>query len=978
MRFSIKPLLFLVVVLIPTASFAAESDAERLAHFEKKIRPVLVKHCYECHSEKAAKGNKLKGGLLLDTKAGTLAGGDSGPSVVPGKPGESPLLAALKYESFEMPPKGKLPPDVIRDFEQWIEHGAIDPRIGEVASAASKKTIDIAAGRQFWAYKQPQTLSLPNVKETAWPRGDVDRFVLAKVEGAKLKPAADADPVVLVRRVYFDLWGLPPTPEQMDEFLADVAQATQTEKSRGLDAALERLVDKLLKSPHFGERWGRHWLDVARYAESLTLRGFVLKDAWRYRDFVINAFNNEMPYDQFIREQIAGDLLVESGDSLEVKRRKMAATSFLAIGNTNLEEQDKKTLVMDVVDEQLETVCKAFLAQTIGCARCHDHKFDPIPTKDYYALAGILKNSKTLEHSNVSKWMEVPLPSTPEQEAVIQQHNAQMSSMKQEIEQLKKLMKGGDKQAAKSKNATAKRVSVTVKDLLGVVVDDSQAKKVGDWTQSSFTKPYIGDGYSHDGNGGKGAKTLTFDPDLPTSGKYEVRLAYSGDPSRSEKVPVTVFSGDGEKTIYVDQTEDPPIDDLFISLGQYKFEVGGQSFVLISNEDTKGYVTADAVVFIPVEKLPTNDGKKDASLLAVNGADSPAEKLDTAKMQERMKKLEEELKAAEKSGPKRETVISVIEESKIEDVRIHIRGNVQTLGDVVPRGFLQVATYGTPTLPNDKQSGRRELADWLASKENPLTARVMVNRVWHWLFGVGLVRTTDNFGSTGETPSHPELLDHLAARFMSEGWSVKKLIREIVLSHTYRQSSDATAEQLTADPENRLLSHMNRRRLEAECLRDAMLLASGRLQLEVGGPTFDTALASDFGFAHKDTRRSVYSPLFRNARLELVEVFDAADPSTVTGKRNVSTVAPQALFLMNHPFVIDESRNSAKRLLDVPNQSDEDRIQSAYRQLLGRVPTTAERDIALNFVRARSSDPQAAYAALLQTLIGSIDFRYLK
>jgi len=957
---------------------AAETDTERLAFFEKKIRPVLVKHCYECHSEKAAKGNKLKGGLLLDTKVGVLAGGDSGPSIVPGKPGESPLLAAMKYESFEMPPKGKLPAQVIRDFEQWIEDGAIDPRVDDTAVAAVKKTIDIEAGRQFWAYKQPQTVPLPSVTETTWSRGDVDRFVLAKLEHAKLKPTKDADPVVLVRRIYFDVWGLPPTPEQIDEFLADIAQGSPTDKSKSLDAALERLVDKLLKSSHFGERWGRHWLDVARYAESLTLRGFVLKDAWRYRDFVIDAFNTEMPYDQFIREQIAGDLLIESSDSLDVKRRKMAATTFLALGNTNLEEQDKKTLVMDVVDEQLETVCKAFLAQTIGCARCHDHKFDPIPTRDYYALAGIFKNSKTLEHSNVSKWMEVPLPTTPEQEAVFQQHAEHVSEMKRELDRLKKQMKDAEKsERAKPRNNGG--TSIAVADLIGVVVDDERAKKVGDWTQSDFTKPHVANGYLHDSNSGKGERTLTFDPDLPTTGKYEVRLAYSPGETRSAKVPVTVFSGDGEKTIYVDQTDDPPIDNAFISLGQYKFEVGGQSFVLISNEDTKGYVTADAVVFIPVEKLPTqNEVTTAASQLAATSTQKPTEKLDPAKMQERMKKLENELKSVEKLAPKRDTVISVVEESKIENARIHIRGNVQTLGEVVPRGFLQVATYGTPTMPSDKQSGRRELADWLASKDNPLTARVIVNRVWHWLFGAGLVRTTDNFGTTGELPSHPELLDHLAARFMNEGWSMKKLVREIVLSRTYRQSSDATPERLAADPENRLFSHANRRRLEAECLRDAVLLASGRLQLEVGGPTFDTTVASDFGFVHKDTRRSVYSPSFRNARIELIEVFDAADPSTVTGKRNVSTVAPQALFLMNHSFVIDESRNSAKRLLDVPNQSDEERLQSAYRRLLGRVPTDAEQRIALKFIRDRSSDPLSAYAMLMQALLASIDFRYVR
>ena len=969
--------------LLPVIISAAENDAEQLAFFEKKIRPVLVKHCYECHSDKAAKSNKIKGGLRVDTKQALLAGGDSGPGVVPGKPGESALIAALKYESFEMPPKGKLPADVIRDFETWIEQGAIDPRLDVTPNATTKKSIDLEAGRQFWSYKPLQNVPVPAVKDAKWARGDIDRFVLAKLDGAKLAPASDADPVTLVRRVYFDAWGLPPTPAQIDAFLTDVS-AHQGD----LNHALEKLVDQLLASPHFGERWGRHWLDVARYAESLTLRGFVLKDAWRYRDYVIDAFNQDMPFDQFVREQLAGDLLVEADDSLDVKRRKLIATSFLALGNTNLEEQDKKTLVMDVVDEQLETVCKAFLAQTIGCARCHDHKFDPIPTRDYYALAGIFKNSKTLEHSNVSKWMEVALPMTAEQEAEIKKHTAQVSAMKQEIEQLKKLVKGDDKSAAAKANPKekkdSKRGSIAIADLPGIVVDDTQAKKVGDWTSSAFSKPFVGEGYVHDGNKEKGAKTLTFDPDLPTTGKYEVRLAYSGDSGRASKVPVTVFSADGEKTILVDQSEEGPIDEIFVSLGQYRFEVGGQSFVLISNEDTSGHVTADAVVFIPVEKLAELEKAKketpkaDTPSIVPSTATVETAKPHPAQMQARMKQLEDDLKSLEKTGPKRDTVITVVEEAKIENARVHIRGSVQTLGDVVPRGFLQVATYGSPSLPDERHSGRRELADWLVQRDNPLTARVMVNRVWHWLFGSGLVRTTDNFGSTGEVPSHPELLDHLAQRFIADGWSVKRLVRELVLSRTYRQSSQATAEQLAADPENRLFAHTNRRRLEGECLRDAILLASGRLKTEGGGPSFDLALSADFGFTHQDSRRTVYSPAFRNARIELVEVFDAADPSTVTGKRNTSTVAPQALFLLNHPFVLDESKAASKRLLEIPNQSDSERLQSAYRHVLGRVPSSAEHEIALRFIRDRSADPQSAYAALFQTLWASIDFRFVK
>ena len=920
----------LEVVLASPAG--AADDPAGLAFFEQKIRPVLVKECYACHS---ATAKALKGGLRLDSRAGMLAGGDTGPAIVPGKPEESPLLEALRHEGLAMPPKSKLPDAVVADFERWVKLGAPDPRTETVARPV-KPGIDVEAGRSFWAYQAPRRHAPPAVNATDWPRNDVDRFVLSALEARGLKPVADAEKVTLARRLYFDLIGLPPTPEELDAFLDNRSPT-----------AYEALVDRLLASPHFGERWARHWFDVVRFAESITLRGMVFKHAWRYRDYVIEALNDDLPYDRFLREQIAGDLLPAA--STADRRRGRIATTFLVMGNTNLEEQDKPQLVMDVVDEQLDTIGKAFLAQTIGCARCHDHKFDPIPTRDYYAMAGILRNTRAMNHANVSAPIEVALPVPADREAAIAEYDATHARLTARLKD--------ERQRAGSLAALAKG-PIAAKDLPGIVVDDSQARKVGMWTDSRVTGTYVGAGYVHEQGAPKGESTITFQPDLPETGSYEIWLAYSQGGSRCASVPVTVMSADGEKSITVDESAVPPIDGRFVSLGRYQCEKDGQTYVLISNEGTKGVVTADAVVFLPPDRVPP---APDAGALAAAGT---------------VRALERQLKALEASAPVREMVMSVQEETEIGDTKIHVRGSVHTLGEVAPRGFLRVATVGDVAPLPSQESGRRELADWLTAETNPLTARVFVNRAWHWLFGSGLVRTTDNFGTTGEKPSHPELLDDLAVRFMQEGWSVKSLVRRIVLSRTYRLSTADDSKNTAADPDNRLVWRMNRRRLDAECIRDAILSVSGRLRLDMGGQTFKPALVADYGYKNDETLRSVYLPVFRNALPDLFEVFDFADPSMVVGCRNVSTVAPQALYLMNHPFVIEQARAAARHLLAEPARNDEDRATRAYRLTLGRAPTEPERRVALEFV-AGSRESEAAWAMVFQALLASIDFRYV-
>lgn len=945
---------------------ASPLTAEQTEFFEKKIRPVLVKHCYECHSQEAEKSGQLKGGLRVDTREGLSAGGESGAALEAGKPEDSLLLEALRYETFKMPPRGQLPAEVIADFAAWIKMGAPDPRVG--ATIQKRVGIDLEAGRRHWAYQPVRDWPVPEVQDVAWPATTIDRFVLAKLESRELKPVADASRETLIRRLTFDILGLPPTPEQIDDFVKD---------SRS--DAYESLVERVLGAPQFGERWGRHWLDVVRYADSVTLRGFILPEAWRYRDYVIDSFNADRPFDQFVREQVAGDLLPAT--NLAERQRQAIATTFLTLGNTNLEEQDKVQLRMDVVDEQLDAITKGLLAQTVTCARCHDHKFDPIPTRDYYALAGILRNAQTLEHANVSKWLELPLPLDPESEERFQKQEAQVAALQDQIKAAEKQLTLLAAAAGEAKSHVPEVVAA--QDLPGIVVDDAQAKQVGEWKLSQSVKPYIGAGYLHDIDSGKGAKTLTFQPEFPKPGIYEVRLAYTAGGNRTKAAAVTVFSADGEKTVSVNQQQAPSIDGRFVSLGQYRFEQNGQGFVIVSNEGTQGHVIADAVQFLSTD--PAEVGTKRTPAPTIDPADPQLQQVQAERQlqTEKVSRLKKELQQLTSQGPQRPRFMSVREESKVEDCAIHIRGTVHNLGATVPRGFLSVVDVQSSTpLPTD-QSGRRELGDWLASPQNPLPARVMANRVWHWLLGSGIVRTTDNFGTTGETPSHPELLDHLASRFVTDGWSVKSLVRQIVLSRTYRLSATGSPDLQRLDPENQLFGRAHRRRQDAECLLDAMLMASGRLDLQMGGTTIRPGISSDFGYEPRTNRRAVYWPVFRNALPELFEVFDFPDPSMVSGRRNVSTVAPQALFLMNSGFVREQSVQAARRLLAEQPADDSARINLAFRRLLGRFPTAPELAIAVKYVEpiaaAENTENHRVerWAQLVQAIVSSVDFRYL-
>jgi hypothetical protein len=779
--------------------FNDQPTQEQIAFFEKKIRPVLVEHCHKCH---AADAEKIKGGLVLDTRDGLRKGGDTGPAIAPGDPNKSLLIKALRYkdESMQMPPKQKLPDAVVADFEQWVKMGVPDPRGG--GAKLVKNEIDIEAGRQFWAFQPPKKAAPPAVKDAAWPKSDVDRFLLAGLEAKGLKPVADADRRTLIRRVYLDLIGLPPTPEQADDFANDPSPS-----------ALEKVVDRLLGSPHFGERWGRHWLDVARYAESTGKTvNFNYPHAWRYRDYVIAAFNADKPFDLFVKEQLAGDLLPAKDD--KDRAENVIATGFLAVGTKALNERNRLQFDMDQVDEQIDTFSQAFLGVTAACARCHDHKFDPIPMRDYYALAGIFRSTETCY--GTIRFIQANHP-TP----------------------LIQLPPGSVQPASDAKLSEKERADIEkrIKDLQEQMGKEEAIRRLFTFAQISLNRARL-DSFEKDGT-----------PKLQAMG----------------------------------------VRDRFRSF------------------------------------------------------DSP----------------------------------------------VFARGEVDKPGEVVPRGVLQVVGTSQPKVRRGS-SGRLELANWVAAKDNPLTARVYVNRVWLHLFGRGIVPTPDNFGASGLPPSNQPLLDHLAVSFVEDGWSTKKLVKRLVLSRAYQLSAKFDDANHTADPDNALVWRMTPGRLDAETIRDSILAVSGRLDPTPArgsavaaagdGPSIaPRRLGMQLATAAVDDRhRSVYLPVVRDNLPEVLDLFDAADPSLVSGERANTTVPAQALFLLNNPFVLRQADAAADRLL-AAGGTDSDKVRLAYRLFFARPATDREVVAAEAFLAkypagGRFRSKREPWAALCQAMFASAEF----
>jgi mono/diheme cytochrome c family protein len=725
---------WLLALAAPAAAADNRPRSAAEEFFEKKIRPLLVENCQECHGPR-----KQRGGLRLDSRAALLTGGDSGPAIVPGKPNASLLIKAVHYgDKLQMPPKGRLKRSQVADLARWVEQGAPWPdtsakvRIVPPPSKGGMQVTD--KDRQFWSFRPVADPPLPGVADRAWPRTSVDFFILSTLEAKKLRPVAAADKRTLIRRATFDLLGLPPTPAEIASFLKDESPE-----------AFARVVDRLLASPHYGERWGRHWLDIARYGEDQahTFQARLYPQGYRYRDWVVKAFNDDMPYDRFVKEQIAADLLGPG------RLENLPALGFFALGPVYYGDPKK----LDQYDDRIDTLARGFLGLTVACARCHDHKFDPIPTADYYSLAGVFASTD---------YVEAPL--VPQQ--VVEETKRKQAEQDQK-----------DKKDPKAKKNKKKR---------------------------NGPPPYP---YAH--------------------ALKDVR-------------PVTM--------------------------------------------------------------------------------------------------------------------------------KVHVRGNPATLGADAPRHFLSVLDRSGKLF--SKGSGRLELAEAIASKDNPLTARVLVNRVWQHHFGKGLVRTASNFGKLGELPSHPELLDHLASEFIRSGWSIKKLHRRIMLSATYRLSGQLSAANQAVDPENRLCWRSSRKRLEVEAWRDAMLAVAGNLDGTLGGPSVNLADANN-------RRRTLYGRVSRHELDSLLRLFDFPDPNITSGERSVTTVPLQQLFVLNSEFMARNARTLAARLASV-NEPNEVRIQRAFVSLYGRPPTGEELQLGLDFLAAGPLKSQLTrWEQYAQVLLSANEFLYV-
>ena len=955
-------LLFCTVGFVAWASASlkaddAELDAsdDRVVFFENKVRPLLVKRCLDCHSSDA----EINGGLALDSKAGWQLGGDSGPAINQDDWQKSLLWIATNYRNphLQMPPDGKLAEPEIEIIRTWLSQGAVDPRVATTVKKTNSAALSVEDSQQHWAYRKIESNRVTNPTN---PSGNViDAFLSPRQASAGLEPADKASMSVLRQRLWLDLHGLRPDA---------VAIQTSPEFNQEWDEqAYDQYVESLLASPRFGERFARHWMDAVRFAESITLRGFVLSDAWRYRNYLIRSFNSDKSISQFFREQIAGDLM--PSDNVEQRTEQLTATSMLAIGDTNLEEQDKRQLEMDYVDEQLDMIGRVLLGQTIGCARCHDHKFDPIPTRDYYALAGILKSSIALDHSNVSNWVRVPLPLDSQTENTFASIASEKADLKKQLETIKKRLQS-------SSNSSSSLV-VATEDLDGIVVDDDSAQKTGDWQASSSVKVYVGSGYLHDQNTGKGTKSVRFEPKNLKPGTYRVRLSYSPGENRTNAAMVRIFSADGEDVVRIDQTVKPKDNGLWQTLGSYRFEPNGQATVVISNQDSTGHVVADAVQFLP-------DAANEKETLN-ESASKPVSvsKQDLESLRKKAALLEAELKKLQSRLDNRPMVISVRPMDKPMDLAIHVRGSVHQLGAVVPRGYLSCVPSMETTVPIGQDSnGRLELANWIASDENPLSARVYVNRVWYWLMGDGIVRSIDNFGTTGELPSHPELLDFLTLQFIQHGWSTKWLVREIVRSESYQRSSRCSSDALEKDPDNRLFARGCVRRLDAEAIRDSLLSISGELDL---GSQIDSVIPAemkeDYKFSHRVRYRSLYGPLFRNSPLELYTEFDGANPSFPISKRSRSTIAPQALALLNSDWVAERASKFATRVANSNTMSNEQKIDYCFLSTVSRPATELETAWAKSLIEAsttRSGSADTVWCDLVRDLVASIDFRFIE
>ncbi len=1094
--------------ILAIASVATAQDDAGVAMFESRIRPILVERCFKCHS---ANAEDLKGGLRLDSRDGMLTGGDSGAAIEPGKPEESRLVEAIGYTNvdLQMPPKGKLPEDQIAALTDWIKKGAPWPKHDTVthdtvthdtvthdtakAAPNPKEPFDLAKRRSsHWVWQPVQNPQPPAVKHLAWVQDPIDRFILARLEAQDLEPAAPADRRALVRRIYFDVIGLPPTTAEVDAFLADTSPQ-----------AVEHMVDRLLALPQFGERWARHWLDLVRYAET---RGhefdYPVPNAYQYRDYVIRALNADVPYDQFVVEHIAGDLIERPRlDPTGTINESVLATGFWYLGEWLHSPVDIRQDEMDRVDNQIDVMAKTFLGLTVACARCHDHKFDAISTKDYYALAGFLHSSscrdvpyqwqehnrdivrriKSLDDAAGSQILRAAvdvvrptidrlpeyllaarevirsgLPADRAQvferaQAVARQSGLDAELLVQWIDQTVAARADAFSPlhpwaaiASDTEQESAQRVAQLLDPIANACrAEQARTEKLPDGASiivdyvSPSAEQWIANGYGFGEQPFRtGQVVLGANVDRLIAKVFERSAAYSGGfdgrlPSMLRTATFTITapriwchaSGASNVFLCIDSHRqiNGPLHGMTkraINIAQpgtwetfeVKDYIGQRAHFEFTPTDVNAPLAVSAVV--QGDGSPPAASRANQAVLGLMSPSPPKSAVDLANRYRELFAqtlsqladgaisdadfptdrarladwLVERLDQLGFTGPEREPVARMLGQYRGEraklldeikdsgtalamidangvDEHVLVRGSHKNVGDPVPRRLLE-ALAGAEQPPIEQGSGRLELARRMTAVENPLVARVIVNRIWHHLFGRGIVSSVDNFGVLGEMPTHPELLDHLATRFVAEGWSIKKLIRELVLSSTYQMASTSNPATDQVDPDNRLLSHARIRRLEGETIRDEILAISGRLNPQMYGESVAVFLTpfmegrgrpTASGPMDGDGRRSIYVAVRRNFLPPMMLAFDTPVPFNTIGRRTVSNVPAQALILMNDPFVVEQARQWSSQVLANEGLSSEQRITRMYLTAFARPPSEAEVAAAAAFLESQGA-----------------------
>jgi hypothetical protein len=904
-----------LLLTAPLLVQTARSQTPETEFFEKKVRPIFASNCYACH------GPKMQiGGLNLSSGAG--AGPETG-VVVKGDPEQSRLMRALGYaDKIKMPPSGKLSANDITTVKTWIEMGGSWPKDAATQTSAGTHKGFPPEVKSFWSFQPVKDVQPPQVRQPSWVKNPIDRFILAKLEEKKLTPAAPASKLTLLRRATYDLIGLPPTTKEIEDFLADKSPD-----------AFATVVDRLLASPKYGEQWGRHWLDVARYAESTGMdEDNAYPHAWRYRDYVVKAFNQDQPYNRFVTEQLAGDLL--PSDNQADREQRLIATGFLALGPKPLAQQDRVQMLYDVVDEQIDTVSKSFMGLTVACARCHDHKFDPILTKDYYSLASVFASTTSFRHQgrpgSISYMYYAPLDPAAYQRYQTQRWN--MLSKQMEMEDALSEDLGYE-------NATLR-------------------PKVGDVLTAAWKVH---------------AKGMTLDAASSASNveskqveKWLKWLRAADDKARA-----------GYLKDWFEAT------DATIAAVANKYQEAYTKSAAKSDSRLEGWrakFARDALQERGLPDRPKVDAEEDPLFAAATFNGGPMELPDS----QRVAILRKEFEQRQKALPEAPALASAVCEGIPVEQHVFQHGDHHNPGEPVAKQF-PIILAGESQKPVEKGSGRLELAQWLTSPDHPLTARVMANRIWQGHFGEALVRTPNNWGKTGEKPTHPELLDYLAKRFIENGWSIKAMHRLILLSSTYQMSSKTSKEAREADPGNRLWSRFNRVRMSVEQIRDSLLALDGTLDPAIGGTLPASTAKEKRPKIDPDDikRRTIYIPVRRGSIPNLLATFDFGDATTSNEGRPRTNVAPQALFMMNSSFVMERAKGFATKLLDDAGLTDAGRIEKAYLMVLTRKPDASEIDSALSYIAnlekqlGATEAHSTAWQSFCHILMSSNEFVYL-